>query len=369
MTHTTGRRRAFTLVELLVVIAIIGLLMALLLPAIQRVREAANAMLCANNLRQIGIAAHNYHIDYKRLPAGYLGRMDGAPANPGGPWCGVLVFLLPYMELDALRNNILDTDKTYPALVPFNPTSPMVLNLNEIRLEWWSRTENVLAAQAKIKLFECPSDTVREPVTTAVYMGFEPNNAGGVLYPAAPPDANTLGRTNYLGVAGVWGEVLPSASNPIGSSKYQGILTNRSRLTLNQITVKDGTSNTVLFGETIGGDVTIGRESAYSWMGGGSLFTGYGIGSAKRPQNLGGAAWFRFSSSHTAGAQFCFGDNSVRTLKFEGTTSGGVGNGNLDDTNPGNAYIQANSSSEWIMLTRVAGWKDGTQIDIDTIEP
>jgi len=113
MSHRSERRSAFTLIELLVVIAIIALLMALLLPAIQKVREAANKMLCGSNLRQIALAAHNYHNDFNKLPPAYIGVN---PANFGGggagaEWSGVQVgllwFLLPYMEGDNIFKNMV----------------------------------------------------------------------------------------------------------------------------------------------------------------------------------------------------------------------------------------------------------------------
>ncbi|HEV3024425.1 MAG TPA: DUF1559 domain-containing protein, partial [Pirellulales bacterium] len=93
------RRTAFTLVELLVVIAIIGILIALLLPAVQAAREAARRAQCTNNMKQLGIALHNYHDIYSRFPINYV--VDESqwanPNNRGGP----IVRLLPYMEFKA----------------------------------------------------------------------------------------------------------------------------------------------------------------------------------------------------------------------------------------------------------------------------
>ena len=95
------RRHGFTLIELLVVIAIIAILIALLLPAVQQAREAARRTQCRNNMKQIALAAHNFHDDYNRFPPGFLG-----PQNPtdtidsGGaqPYIATLAFLLPQME-------------------------------------------------------------------------------------------------------------------------------------------------------------------------------------------------------------------------------------------------------------------------------
>ena len=104
MAQTNGTRRGFTLVELLVVIAIIGVLVALLLPAVQQAREAARRMQCANNLKQYGVAIHTYHDTWKKIPTAPMANAQNG--NWGLPVPGLQAIILPQMEQQPLFDQI-----------------------------------------------------------------------------------------------------------------------------------------------------------------------------------------------------------------------------------------------------------------------
>ncbi|HMO36691.1 MAG TPA: DUF1559 domain-containing protein, partial [Gemmatales bacterium] len=359
--------------ELLVVIAIIALLMALLLPAIQKVREAANKMLCASNLRQLGIAAHNYHNDYNKLPPGWYGRMNGLDAADTallqGPYVGILVPLLPYIEADNLRRLIVRGGS--------GPLTALDLNLTTFSPAWWTGSpggiQNLNVAQARINMLLCPSDNGRERVNDVLVAcvnsnwtsPFTPDPYDQFYWNAlTSAQSNLLGRTNYLGVQGMAGR------NNL-NRLFTGIFENRTETTLGWITAADGTSNTLMFGETTGSAIwdAPGKESMWSWMGAGALQTFRGLSELNTQKNRGGPRHNSFSSKHIAGVQFCFGDGSVRTLRRQNTTGTqeGAFAGNGFPWWGGTGYpwdspaVINTYNINWLTLQMLAGYDDGTQ--------
>ncbi|HLN26356.1 MAG TPA: DUF1559 domain-containing protein [Gemmataceae bacterium] len=332
-----SRRSGFTLIELLVVIAIIAVLVGLLLPAVQKVREAANRMSCQNNLKQLGLAALNYESAYGVLPVGYCGCMPiGNWAN--GQFVGNLATLLPFIEQQNLWNN---AQLQYYQL---GQSTGNTYNLFDYRsqLNWWGGgptggiypCQNYAVAHTSIKTFLCPStNNDLNPV----------NDAYGAN-PTAPPYAGTLtgfdvwlegtgyyswgifpdnwwgaeidfpmGRTNYAGCGGVYG---PCAAGSSGLStywgQYTGVFGARSQLRISD--VKDGTSNTLMYGETVGRydpDFGGGANALDKpWFAGINLVTGFGLGHGV------GANYSQFSSDHTGIIQFVFVDGSVHGISM-----------------------------------------------------
>ncbi len=331
-----GKRSAFTLIELLVVIAIIALLMALLLPAIQKVREAANKMLCASNLRQIAIAAHNYHNDYGRLPAGYFGPIPNA-GNPYDytvtPHTGILVYLLPYMEQDNIFKLIV-------GLNGIDQPGPETITIST----------NQAVAQFKLKMFQCPSDSLESDTpqiaANRFFHAISIDPSSGTLYAddINPPFGFAVGRSNYIGINGTLGE---------GGgyfAQWAGVLGNRTKLTLGQLTVQDGTSNTLMFGEALGGRTVPIRDYVTPWWVSGSMPTAWGLGRGNQTFDLGGSDWYRLGSRHAAGVQFAMGDGSIRTLRFGNTTT-----------------FDYAATSDWWALQSLAGRRDGYLVDTSAI--
>lgn len=355
MSHRS--RRALTLIEVLVVIAIIAVLIGLLVPAVQRVRESASRIQCVNNLKQLGLAAHAYHDANNVFPPGYLGPKnnpaipyDNSPypgASPYWTWytsashVGVIAFLLPYLDQ---ANNYKDMD------LDWNSTTP-----------WWQSLKNLEMAQSQFPVLRCPSDDLYGPVSEGVVSTHHRDlDSGGynallARMANAPQLVNNLGRTNYAGVNGARGAGPPDTY----WTQWAGIFENRSRNRIGDVT--DGTSNTLLFGEGIG-QVTAGNRSlAWSWIGFGATGTAVGF------QDSLNASRSTFGSRHGAVVNFCFADGSVHSLRREGTwwpvsanaTAMGIPVGNWPLPAPG---------SPWYVLQQLAGMRDNCTPDISVLE-
>ncbi|MCR4414789.1 MAG: DUF1559 domain-containing protein [Thermoguttaceae bacterium] len=308
-------RRAFTLVELLVVIAIIGVLISMLLPAVQAAREAARRGQCSNHLKQLALAAHNAHDVQGRLPPGGL----YSHASQGADWkweclttnrywdnqhTGSVSFLLPFYEQKPLFDQ-LESDK-----ISFGNVA-----LHEVErpgTPWWDRAAgwggtppNNQFAKARPATLLCPSDWAegKSPAAVILHPCSSSYCSGYTLYAwHFGADGDWLGRTNYVGSAGYLGDLCPTYSG------FRGPFYNRSQVRLAEIT--DGTSLTILFGEVIGGNDPAVTMS-YAWIGNGAMPTAWGLApSASTGKN----GWYQFTSYHPGIVQFALCDGSVRGL-------------------------------------------------------
>lgn len=332
-------RGAFTLVELLVVVAIVAVLIALLLPAIQKIREAAARTQCANNLKQIGLAAHSFHDAKGRMPPGYL----------GSPATSCLAHLLPYLELQVVSGQM---EAGWD-----DPATP---------LPWWdpSKPQTWTMSQSLLSIFSCPSDFVNGPVTggTLVSQTIQVSSTNGCTMSAsyyAPPTADLIGKTNYLGVAGARGTGIDDAGSSTVWAKWEGVFNNNSTVKMSRIL--DGTSNTLLFGEGLGdyNSTSPGvRYYGWSWLGFGALYTWRGLDG---PDS---ASWGQFSSRHFSAVNFCFADGAVRGLQRADTVyNPWAVSASCTSVAVSAAVPPPATQSSWFVLQSLAGINDGAVLN------
>jgi len=283
-----SQRSGFTLIELLVVIAIIAVLIALLVPAVQQAREAARRMQCVNNLKQIGLAMHNFHDVRLRLPNGRLQNRGSQASWSQSIW----TCILPYID----QKNLFDK---------IDVTKPMI-------------PDNATALATPIPMFNCPSDPtdlVRTDRFLAIGARFN-HPAGALSYRGASGSNWGSGQYAHVEATGRFAGI--GRADCCGNGMFTGGYFDvepeiRREIFTRFADVTDGLSNTVMTGETIN------EWSNFGWW----YWNNVTVGMSAFPMNIcrelrsgcvGSGLNVGYNSWHNGGANFGFGDGSVRFL-------------------------------------------------------
>ena len=281
-------KQGFTLVELLVVIAIIGILIGMLLPAVQQVREASRRISCANNLRQLALGILNYESAHMKMPAAYSFNNQSNAGNWRKAW-GWGARILPFIEQENI-SRVLGVDS-----MEFNASLPWG-NYNA-----WD-PERVAAMRTPLEVFRCPSD-----------VGEDINNTVGFVSGSVPP-SHKPATANYVGCYAYQYSNWANSHNR-DPRRTEGCFGAQIGVKLAQVT--DGTSNTFLLGER-----SYSHHAAY-WVGCGNVNSEASWSSPKvigrvflfKPNPpLIGRFYSAFSSEHPGGLNYAFADGSIHFI-------------------------------------------------------
>lgn len=284
-------RYGFTLIELLVTISVIAILVSLLLPAVQSAREAARRVQCRNNLKQIGLALHNFEGTYSRFPAS--GFTKATTANPYGSYISWRASVLPYLEQSAAFDDYRFDE------------------------HWWS-DKNMAAGKHKLSVYQCPSVPSQSPITRAVAKSPRP----ALTFP------EPVQRSDYDAVMGIRSIIDPLQYSDRSSTR--SVMFRNSETRFADIT--DGSSNTIAVIECAArpevyrlhqkvetmkndqGNGWLDSESAFSVDGASTDGSQQGLGVAMTAAPMNVTNENEIYSFHTGGALFLFADGHVSFL-------------------------------------------------------
>lgn len=307
MAFSARRTSGFTLIELLVVIAIIAVLVALLLPAVQQAREAARRSQCKNNLKQLGLAVHNYESTYTRFPAGYNGTAFPPSPTTHYRW-SVLAAITPYLDQSAIFNTL---DMNVPLFAPA-PTFAVY-------------PQNKAAVATSLGLFLCPSDpaeTVTANFGANNYVGCSGSGLnGGVMYESQGADG-ILYANSWKQISSITDGTSSTLcmSETIKGSGASDSLTEPTGIELKRsYRVFNGSATTPLTDSVCSSLTTWRFNRGYSWADGGAvngLYSHYYSPNSMTPDCTGRSSpgWKAARSWHVGGVHGLLCDGSVRFL-------------------------------------------------------